>query len=132
MVEDNIRGGVCTINHRHFVANNKYLPDYQPEEPSSYIKYVDANNLYGASMSKPLPTGNYQLLTDDEISKLDIMKLDPDGDTCYILEVDLEYPAEIHDYHTDYPLAVERKTIQENQISDFNKKCLEYVKDKQG
>jgi len=130
MVEDNIRGGVCTINHRHFEANNKYLTDYQPEEPSSYIKYVDANNLYGASMSKPLPTGNYQLLTEDEISKLDIMKLDPDGDTCYILEVDLEYPAEIHDYHTDYPLAVERKTIQENQISDFNKKCLKYVKDK--
>ena len=58
------------------------------------------------------------------------MKLESDGGTCYILEVDLEYPAHFHGYHTDYPLAVERKTIQESQISDFNKKCLENVHDK--
>ena len=45
MIEDNIRGGITTINHRHFTANNEYLNDYEPQIPSSYIMYVDANNL---------------------------------------------------------------------------------------
>lgn len=81
-------------------------------------------------MSKPLPTGNYQWLKNVDISKLDIMKLNPDGETCYILEVDLKYPAHLHDCHTDYPLAVQRKTIQESQLSDFNRKCLANVKEK--
>ena len=78
-------------------------------------------------MSFSIPTGNYQWLKEVDINKLDIMKLNPDGDTCYILEVDLKYPAHLHDSHTDYPLAVERKTIQEGQISDFNKTCLANV-----
>ena len=41
-VEDNIRGGVATVNHRHHRANNPYLSDYNPAEPCSYIRYVDA------------------------------------------------------------------------------------------
>ena len=130
MVANNIRGGVTTINHRHFISNNKHLSDYNPEEPSCYINYVDANNLYGASLSRSLPTGNYEWIKKVDISKLDVMKLYPDGGTCYILEVDLQYPTNLHDDHTDYLLAVERKTIQENQISDFNRKCLANVNEK--
>ena len=41
-VEDNLRGGVTTVNHRHHRANNPYLSDYNPTEPTSYINYVDA------------------------------------------------------------------------------------------
>ena len=47
LVEKNLRGGVTTINHRLFTANNKYLDDYDPDKPSTYIIYIDANNLYG-------------------------------------------------------------------------------------
>ena len=57
-VEENLRGGTTTINHRKFTANNKYLDDYNPEEPISYINYIDSNNLYGASMLRKLPVGN--------------------------------------------------------------------------
>ena len=60
MIEDNIRGGITTINHRHFTGNNEYLNDYDPQIPSSYIMYVDANNLYGKGMSEKLPTGNFR------------------------------------------------------------------------
>ena len=123
-IENSIRGGVCTINHRHFVANNHYLDDYDGNEKSSFIHYVDANNLYGASMSQPLPTGNYRWLNQEEISSLDIMKLDPDADTCFILEVDLLYPESLHDSHNDFPLAVEKKAVNECQLSDFNRLCL--------
>ena len=124
-VEDGLRGGVCTINHRHFAANNPYLNSFDGTKPTSFLHYVDANNLYGASMSKPLPTGNFRWLEKKQIDKLDICNLDADGDTCYVLEVDLNYPPEIHDRHNDYPLAVERKAVQENQLSNFNRHFLE-------
>ena len=127
-VEQNIRGGVCTINHRHFAANNQYLDDFNPNEKSSFIHYVDANNLYGASMSHPLPIGNFRWCED--IENLNIMELDPDGDTCYILEVDLNYPENLHVSHSDYPLAVERKVVLESQLSDFNRSFLEKMNKK--
>ena len=124
-VEDGLRGGVCTINHRHFAANNPYLDNFDPTKPTSFIHYVDANNLYGASMSKPLPVGNFRWLEKKDIESLNIYDLDADGDTCYILEVDLDYPREIHDWHNDYPLAVERKAVQESQLSNYNRNFLE-------
>ena len=55
---------------------------------------------------------------------MDVSKIDPEGDTCYIMEVDLEYPQSLHDYHNDYPLAVESKMILEHQLSQFNKEFL--------
>ena len=124
-IEENLRGGVTTVNHRYFKANNKYLDDYNPFLPTSFIQYIDANNLYGASMSMKIPTGNFRWLTKQDISEIDVKNIDSEGDTCFILEVDLEYPASLHDYHNDYPLAVERKVIREEQLSDYN---LDFLK----
>ena len=124
-IEKNLRGGVTTVNHRQFKANNPYLDDYDSAKPTSFIHYVDANNLYGKSMSYKLPYKNFRWLDKDEINLLDTSKIDPEGETCYILEVDLHYPAFLHDYHNDYPLAVESKITEEHQLSPFNKKFLE-------
>ena len=125
MIEDNIRGGITTINHRHFAANNEYLNDYDPQIPSSYIMYVDANNLYGKGISEKLPTGNFRWLSQQELEAFNIVEMDPNGETCYILEVDLIYPKELHDIHNDYPLAVECKYIKKEDISPYNKQFLE-------
>ena len=122
-IESNLRGGVTTVNHRYYKANNKYLDNYNPLLPASFIQYIDANNLYGASMSLKMPTGNFRWLTKLDITEFDV-NIDSEGDTCYILEVDLGYPASLHDYHNDYPLAVERKVISEDQLSDYNKEFL--------
>ena len=122
-IESNLRGGVTTVNHRYYKANNKYLDNYNPLLPASFIQYIDANNLYGASMSLKMPTGNFRWLTKLDITEFDV-NIDSEGDTCYILEVDLGYPASLHDYHNDYPLAVERKMISEDQLSDYNKEFL--------
>ena len=95
-----IRGGISTITHRHAKADNPYLPDYNPNLPSSYIMYLDANNLYGWAMKQPLPVGGFEW-----VGEMDVV---PDDGYGYVLEVDLEYPKELHDNHNDYPLAGER------------------------
>ena len=124
-VEQGLRGGVTTVNHRHFKANNKYLEDFDAENPSSFIHYVDANNLYGAAMMNKMPTKNFRWLEEKEIESFDVRSTNADGDKCYILEVDMEYPETLHDHHTDFPLAVEGKQINEAQLSNYNKQFLE-------
>ncbi len=54
MIEKGIRGGISTITHRYSTANNKHMKkDYDPSKESSYIIYLDANNLYGWAMNPP-------------------------------------------------------------------------------
>ena len=103
MIENGIRGGISTITHRHSVANNKYMENYDPSKESKYIMYLDANNLYGYAMSQPLPTDGFRWMERDEIDNWRNIPC--------ILEVDLKYPTKLHDLHNEYPLAAERLTI---------------------
>ena len=104
-VEEGLRGGISMITHRHAKANNPYVEGYKPDQPHNYLMYLDANNLYGWAMSQSLPVNNFGWLTPQEIEHLDVMTLPDDGTEGYILEVDLEYPKELHELHNDYPLA---------------------------
>ena len=99
MVEQGIRGGVSMITTRHGKANNPYMGEYNPNLPTKYIAYLDANNLYGWAMSKPLPTHGFRWMTEEELTG---WKKHP-----YILEVDLKYPRHLHDMHNYHPLAPE-------------------------
>ena len=49
-VENSIREGVSVVSHRHTTANNEFVPDYNPDDPSSWILFVHANNFYGHAM----------------------------------------------------------------------------------
>ena len=61
MVEKDIRGEVLTISNRYGKSNNRYIGDkYDASKPTKYITYLDANNLYGWTMSKPLPTYGFK------------------------------------------------------------------------
>ena len=104
-IEKALRGGISYISHRHGVANNKYIKGYNKKMPSKYLMYLDANNLYGWSMSQCLPTGNFKWMSDRNINKLDLAKYKDNSKRGLILEVDLEYPKELHDLHNEYPLA---------------------------
>ena len=57
MVEEGIRGGICHSIHRYAKANNKYM---NKNKESSYIQYLDANNLYGWAMSQKLPVNGFK------------------------------------------------------------------------
>ena len=70
MVEEGIRGGICHSIHRYAKANNKYMKNYNNNEESSYIQYLDANNLYGWVMPKKLPVNGFRWLDSDEINEI--------------------------------------------------------------
>ena len=70
MVEEGIRGGICHSIHRYAKANNKYVKNYNKDEESSYIQYLDANNLYGWAMSKKLPVNGFRWLDSNEINEI--------------------------------------------------------------
>ena len=120
-----MRGGVSYIVNRYGNGNNKYMKEYDEKAPSKYIMYRDANNLYGFAMSQYLPTGNFKWMTDKEISKIDLGKYKADGKNGLILEVDLEYPQELHDIHNDYPVAPEKVKVSNNMLSAYCKKIAE-------
>ena len=107
MVENGIRGGVSMISNRYGKANNKHMGGrFDDKEPSKYITYLDANNLYGWAMSKPLPTHGFKWMKLNELETWE-------KHSC-ILEVDLEYPKSLHDLYSDYPLAPEQ--IEVNKV----------------
>ena len=109
MIEKGIRGGISQCSKRYCEANNKYMANYDPESDSNFITYLDANNLYGWALSRPLPQNNFKWLTSDEIETLSVEQIPDDGKKGYILEVDLEYPQSLHDRHSDLPLCPENK-----------------------
>ena len=125
MTENGIRGGSSYIGCRESVANNKCLPDsFDESQPSKFIAYLDANNLYGWAMSEPLPVGEYKWMSRADIKKLRIRDLPDDDEYGYVFEVDLEYPAELHDRHNCYPLAVEHVKLTEQHLSHTAKELL--------
>ena len=104
------------------------MKEYNDNAPSKYIMYLDANNLYGWAMSQHLPTGNFRWMTDKEISKIDLGKYKTDGKKGLILEVDLEYPQELHSLHNGYPVAPEKVKVSKNMLSGYYKKIAEKYK----
>ena len=114
-----IRGGISNVSNRYAEANNIYMGDlYDPNKENSYITYFDANNLYGFIMMQELPFRGFEWITDEELENWKEF-------SCAI-EVDLEYPKELHDAHNDLPLCPESKEIK-NKI----KKLIPNLNDKE-
>ena len=110
MFEKGIRGGISIISNRYGKANNKYLrKGYNKNLPSKYLMYLDANNLYGCAISEKLPTHGLKWLSGGEMENLfNNQVLQVWEKIPCILEVDLEYPENLHDLHNDYPFCPER------------------------
>ena len=110
MFEKGIRGGISIISNRYGEANNKYMGNrYNKNKLNKYLMYLDANNLYGCAMSKKLPIHSFKWLTSGEMEKLfNNQVVQVWEKTPCILEVDLEYPENLHDLHNDYPFCPER------------------------
>ena len=94
MVEEGIRGGMCQAVYRYAKANNKYMKNYDKDIESSYLEYLDANNLYGWAMSQKLPVDGFEWIEENDLSKFNekfIKSYNENSDKGYFLEVDVKY-----------------------------------------
>ena len=80
--EKGLRGGISYIAKIYAKANNKYINDYDPEKPSTFITYLDKNNLYGWTMSEYLPYGEFEWL--ENVDKFDVMLINEKSDIKYM------------------------------------------------
>ena len=148
MVEEGIRGGICQSIHQYAKANNKYMKNYNNNEESSYIQYLDVNNLYGWTMSKKLPVNGFKWTDTSETSALAlndktaepsslersakhvineefIKNYNENNDKGYIFKVDVKYPKRLHELHSDLPFLSERMEVNKCKklvCNLFNKK----------
>lgn len=124
-LERGMRGGIAMITHRHAKANNSSLPDYHFSQLTSFIMFLDANNLYGWAMSQSLPVREFEWVPEEDLMGLNITQVADDASEGYILEVYLEYPKELHDLHNDYPLASENVFITPDMLSSYSRHLAE-------
>ncbi|XP_015783859.1 uncharacterized protein LOC107361535 [Tetranychus urticae] len=132
MIENQIRGGISCAMSRHAKANNQFSEEYNPEEPTSFIAYLDVNNLYGYALSDVLPCRNFEWVPENMFQNVihEILNSNQDRKTGYMLEVDLDYPASLHDLHNDYPLAPEKIIVENDQLSNYQKEIVEFLQSK--
>ena len=125
MVEKGIKGGICLSIHRYANANNKYMQNYNNNEESSYIQYLDTNNLYVWAMSKKLPVNGFKWLDNDVINEDFTKNYNENNDKGYILEVDVKYLNRLRKIHSDLPFLSERMEVNKCKklvCNLFNKK----------
>ena len=111
MVEKSIRGGICHGIHRYAKANNKYMKDYDKNKKSSYLKYWDANNLYGWAMLQKLSVNKFEWIEDTFQFNEDFIKnYKEESDDGYFL--DIQNPEKLHELHNDLPFLPKRMKIE--------------------
>ena len=101
MVDVGIRGGVSMNSTRHAQANNSYMTAFDAARPTSYIIYLDANNLYGWAMSQPMPIGGFEWMTAAEARENDWLAQTEDQLVGYFNEASMNYPVELHEAHNE-------------------------------
>ena len=88
------------------------MKNYDRNIESSFLEYLDANNLYGWPMCKKLPVSDFKWVDDLSIFTEDFIKnYDEEDDTGYLFVVDVEYPKNLHKLHSDLPFLPERMKI---------------------
>ena len=122
-IEKRMRGGISYVSKRYIKANNENCPDYDKEKPDIYINYLDMNNLYGGeyeTMRKYLPYRGFKWIktTNERVNR--ILNKKDNSLHGYFLEVHLGYPENLHEEHSDYPMAPEKIKIKTKWLSPYS------------
>ena len=114
MVEEGFRGGLCQSTYRYAKANNKYMKNDGKSIESSYLKYLDANDLYGWVISQKLPVNGFIWYNDylSDFSEEFIRNYDENSDVRYFIDVDVEYPKKLWSSHKELPFLPERRKLE--------------------
>ena len=115
--------------HRYAKANNKYLKNYDKNKESSYLNYLDVNNLYGWAISQKLSVNNFEWIEETSQFNEDFIK--NYNEKChegYFLEVDVHYLEKLHELHKGLPFLSERMELGkvEKLVTNLHDK-IEYV-----
>ena len=111
MVEKGLRGGICHVIHRYSKTNNKCMKNYDKKE-SSYIWYLHGNYLHGWAMSQNINCRWFEMKKKMIIcNEVFLKSYDEDSDKGYILELDIKYPNDLHDLHSNLPFLPETMKI---------------------
>ena len=95
------------------------MADYASSKESKFINYLDGNNLYGWAMSQYLPYGRFEWLSEEKNKNFNVNLISENSLYRYVLEGDLEYPDQLHDFQNDYPLAPENVKIGNDMLSKY-------------
>ena len=106
------------------------MNDYDPKKQSTFILYLDMNNLYGWAMSQYFPYEGFQWLKN--ANEFDVMSINEKSPIGYFLKVDLKYLDELHELHNDYPLAPEKLAVSSDMLSKYCKKIADKYEIKVG
>ena len=132
-IDKAIVGGYAAVVEHFGKANNKYLEDYEPEKPTSYILLTDCTNEYGAAMKKFLPTGGFKWVDDVSMFTEEFIKnLDENQPIGYFIEADIEYPDHLHDLHNSFPLGPEKTNIEKDMLSTYQNQLADKLQLKPG
>ena len=108
MDEKGTRGGIGHATHRHARANNNYMKNYDKNSESSYLMFLDANNLYGWAISQKLPIDGFKRMKKlSEFNERFIKNYNENNDKRYILGVYVEYLKNLFNLHSDLPFLPE-------------------------
>ena len=123
LFERGIRGGLTFVN-KH-MEKSRISDLNEDSDTNVLLAYIDMNNLYGSALSRLLPHSEFSWVDESDLEKFadpqEILNLDDEGDYGYLFEVDLDYPRELHDTTSDFPLAPEHGFVEEDMFSPFMK-----------
>ena len=128
MFEKGLRGGIYQALRRYAVANNKYMPNYNSQQISSYLMYLDANNLYRWAMCKKLPLNGFLWAKNFDKYTSDFTKsYNEDSNMGQLLELDVSYSKHLHELHRGLPfLPVKEKNLL-TTLEDKKKICSAHI-----
>lgn len=135
-IEKAKRGGIAMAAHRFFSANNpKMGKAFNPSKPTTWISYVDANNLYGWAMSQYLPIGEYKWEASQKYLQQNpdrqkeyltkILNLKANATRGYFLNIKAHFPFKTHDYLQDLPPAVDNMAVKKDRLSPYISELVE-------
>ena len=129
IIQSGIKGGICQSMHRYAEANNRYMKNYNKNVPSSYLEYLDENNLYGWAIWKKLPINNFRWTEHLDMYTGNFIKnYDENSDYGCVLEIDTEYPKILRGLHKDLPFLAERRKMWRNLSQvQMTKKTMQYT-----
>ena len=113
MYEKGLRGRISQAIHQYAKANNKYMSNYNSQQLSSFLMYLDAKNLYGQAMRKKLSYAGFMWANNlNKYTSHFIKSYNENSVLGYIIEVDIKYPKHLKELHRDLPFL----PVKENKL----------------